>query len=566
MSASLKKTSLLVTESSQARHIGNGISLPAVPVFQHKSNDIGIMKNNTGLPDNLKVGVENLSGLRMDDVKVHYNSAKPAQMHAHAYARGIDIHIAPRQEKYLPHEAWHVVQQKQGRVKPVLQMKANINDDRHLENEADMMGKKSLIHPFVRNPSLHDTLSINKNISAPWSVSLLKSHIKSDIIISKQLRLKQSPPKFLQNKTIVNRNPVTQLELKSFGKRGARPLILGKKNWDAKQVLYPAIENYNVWCKSKDQLRKINYGLALLQGVENILKNPEITNLKRKEIYLVEIHRERLALTELEGSKIDSSSNSMMATHHQLTLPGMVSEHIFPESTTIGNSNVNAASPSPKEEVPSNIITVKRPKLPVLVHGIDTKYAISAFRAGKLLSGNSRQRSAIQANNVAKGGADGNPKPRSPIRANDVAKGGADYVYFRAVGINHKCWNAKGYGVGTSVKGKCQIILKTAILESAKSWRFSALDNFGSLPEKEANTERLESFLKSKEKIECNEVLVKNEVLLRDNVYGIYCLDKSDAILLKRSLRKNYPQIEIIYGQDIFGKNKLLADVMKKLM
>lgn len=102
--------------------------------------------NTTGLPDTLKSGIENLSGHSMDDVKVHYNSAQPAQLNAHAYAQGSDIHIASGQEKHLPHEAWHVVQQKQGRVKPTLQMKSkvNINDDKGLENEADAMGAKAL--------------------------------------------------------------------------------------------------------------------------------------------------------------------------------------------------------------------------------------------------------------------------------------------------------------------------------------------------------------------------------------------------------------------------------------
>jgi len=52
----------------------------------------------------------------MDDVKVHSNSDKPAQINAHAYAQGTDIHPASGQEKHFPHEAWHVVQQKQGRV------------------------------------------------------------------------------------------------------------------------------------------------------------------------------------------------------------------------------------------------------------------------------------------------------------------------------------------------------------------------------------------------------------------------------------------------------------------
>ena len=88
--------------------------------------------NNTGLPDALKSGIENLSGYAMDDVKVHYNSDKPAQLQAHAYAQGTDIHLAPGQEKHLPHEAWHVVQQKQGRVKPTMQMKGkvSVNDDK----------------------------------------------------------------------------------------------------------------------------------------------------------------------------------------------------------------------------------------------------------------------------------------------------------------------------------------------------------------------------------------------------------------------------------------------------
>ncbi len=88
---------------------------------QHTS--IQKKENHTGLPDNLKSGVENLSGQNMDDVKVHYNSDKPATLQAHAYAQGTDIHVAPGQEKHLPHEAWHVVQQKQGRVQPTKQLK-----------------------------------------------------------------------------------------------------------------------------------------------------------------------------------------------------------------------------------------------------------------------------------------------------------------------------------------------------------------------------------------------------------------------------------------------------------
>jgi hypothetical protein len=100
--------------------------------------------NNTGMPDNLKDGVENLSGIDMSDVRVHYNSSKPAEVGALAYTQGTNIHVAPGQERHLPHEAWHVVQQAQGRVQPTKQMKDGvpINDDEGLEHEADVMGEK----------------------------------------------------------------------------------------------------------------------------------------------------------------------------------------------------------------------------------------------------------------------------------------------------------------------------------------------------------------------------------------------------------------------------------------
>ena len=46
---------------------------------------------------------------------------KPADLQAHAFTQGTDVHLTSAQEKHLPHEAWHVVQQKQGRVKETLQ-------------------------------------------------------------------------------------------------------------------------------------------------------------------------------------------------------------------------------------------------------------------------------------------------------------------------------------------------------------------------------------------------------------------------------------------------------------
>jgi len=107
--------------------------------------DSGQQENRTGMPDNLKAGIETLSGLSMDDVNVHYNSSKPAQVQALAYTQGTDIHVGPGQAQHLPHEAWHVVQQKQGRVQSTLQLKSEqVNDDPGLEREAEVMGKQAL--------------------------------------------------------------------------------------------------------------------------------------------------------------------------------------------------------------------------------------------------------------------------------------------------------------------------------------------------------------------------------------------------------------------------------------
>ncbi len=101
-------------------------------------------KNETGLPDNLKMGIETLSGFSMDNVRVHYNSSKPVTVQALAYTRGTDIHIAPGQERHLPHEAWHVAQQMAGRVAPTTEVGGlPVNDNADLEHEADVMGARA---------------------------------------------------------------------------------------------------------------------------------------------------------------------------------------------------------------------------------------------------------------------------------------------------------------------------------------------------------------------------------------------------------------------------------------
>ncbi|MDE7234896.1 MAG: DUF4157 domain-containing protein, partial [Ruminiclostridium sp.] len=101
-------------------------------------------ENKTGLPDRLKEGIESMSGLCLDNVRVHFNSEKPAQLQAYAYTQGLNIYVAPGQEKHLPHEAWHTVQQMQGRVKSSYEVNhIGINDNAGLEREATVMGGRA---------------------------------------------------------------------------------------------------------------------------------------------------------------------------------------------------------------------------------------------------------------------------------------------------------------------------------------------------------------------------------------------------------------------------------------
>jgi hypothetical protein len=104
--------------------------------------------------------------MSLDDVKVHRNSDKPAQLqaYAYAYAQGSDIHLGPGQEKYLPHELGHVIQQKENRVKFTVQIKGkvNVNDDNGLENRTTteaLRHEKYLFltksEPYHNNNPLH---------------------------------------------------------------------------------------------------------------------------------------------------------------------------------------------------------------------------------------------------------------------------------------------------------------------------------------------------------------------------------------------------------------------------
>ncbi|OJJ14918.1 hypothetical protein BKI52_40910 [marine bacterium AO1-C] len=142
----------------------NGNGKPITPIQARRGKPLQRKSaGSQGLPAQMRTNMESMGGVDLSDVKVHRNSSKPAeidtkansevfqakqapvQQKTEAFAQGSDIHLAPGMDKHLAHEAWHVVQQKQGRVQPTTSSGGvAINDSPQLEKEADDMGAKAM--------------------------------------------------------------------------------------------------------------------------------------------------------------------------------------------------------------------------------------------------------------------------------------------------------------------------------------------------------------------------------------------------------------------------------------
>lgn len=108
----------------------------------NKRQKTDIKPNRTGIPSRMKKQVEDSTGLSLDDVRVYYNSDRPARVDALAYTQGANVYVGPGQEHHLPHELGHVVQQKLGMVQAQKRHESGLymNTDPALEREADQIG------------------------------------------------------------------------------------------------------------------------------------------------------------------------------------------------------------------------------------------------------------------------------------------------------------------------------------------------------------------------------------------------------------------------------------------
>ncbi len=104
------------------------------------------------MPADVQSKMEGSFGTDFSGVNIHRNDESATQLKAQAYAQGNNLHFAPgkytpestRGQELLGHELAHVVQQREGKVKPTKQGKGMpVNDSVSLEHEADVKGKKA---------------------------------------------------------------------------------------------------------------------------------------------------------------------------------------------------------------------------------------------------------------------------------------------------------------------------------------------------------------------------------------------------------------------------------------
>jgi hypothetical protein len=216
--------------------------------------------NRTGLPDRLKSGVEALSGLSLDGVIVHYNSPRPAQLSALAYAQGTEIHLGPGQERHLPHEAWHVVQQAQGRVRPTMQMRNRVpvGDDEGLEREADAMGARALAASGT-NPLAAPTLA-PLPVGKPHGAPVQRKGVKSELVAA-DANIEALATESQKSRSLMNTVGDAIYEAYKPANQGQGPISQG---WDTKNrdkskgrldeaVALEGVRRLNGWAKTANE-------------------------------------------------------------------------------------------------------------------------------------------------------------------------------------------------------------------------------------------------------------------------------------------------------------------------
>ena len=89
-----------------------------------------------GLPSDLKSEAQRKSGCDLSNVKVYYNSMRPAHYQAAGIAQKDTIYLAPFHDNKLKHEVAHIIQQKQNII-PDSNASGSVVSNQRLEQEAE---------------------------------------------------------------------------------------------------------------------------------------------------------------------------------------------------------------------------------------------------------------------------------------------------------------------------------------------------------------------------------------------------------------------------------------------
>lgn len=127
------------------------------------------------IPAPLRTQMESALNANFANVRIHEGN-HVASVGAIAYTQGNHVHFAPGQfdpgtragKALLGHELGHVVQQRQGRVKPTTQINGlPVNDQPALEHEADVLGQKAAQMKTPATLQKQETDTANYQITSP---------------------------------------------------------------------------------------------------------------------------------------------------------------------------------------------------------------------------------------------------------------------------------------------------------------------------------------------------------------------------------------------------------------
>lgn len=166
-----KRPSNTASQQTDADRKGASSAPPAcgIDYLDHQKEQ----SNPSGLPDNLKVGAENL----INTAQLYCSSSKPAQLQALTYTQKKDIHV--------------------GTGQPTMQMKVGVavNDDKRPEHEADVMGEKAGQPPGDAIPPSTNTRT-GLGLQCKLSVGAVNDPLEAeaDALADHVMRMADTPP------------------------------------------------------------------------------------------------------------------------------------------------------------------------------------------------------------------------------------------------------------------------------------------------------------------------------------------------------------------------------------